>query len=117
MTAIEKRNFIRLESLNLLDYLIIDKQGMYTTHSMGRTLDVSENGIKLETDKEINLGDSLVITIGLEEDLIDLFADVTHVEKTNNRYNSGLEFIDISEEGKRIFQKYTDAFLKMFPKK
>lgn len=113
MAPLEQRKYIRLDSLNLLDYLIIDKQGMQTTHSMGRTLDISENGLKLETDKEVCVGDTLVITIGLEEDLIDLMADVTHVEKAGNRYNSGIEFVDISAEGKRIFEKYTEAFLKM----
>ena len=86
---------------------------MQTTHSMGRTLDISENGLKLETIQEISTGDTLVITIGLEEDLIDLTADVTHVEKAGDRYNSGIEFIDITGEGKRIFEKYTEAFLKM----
>ena len=110
MAVTEKRQYIRLESINLLDYLIIDKEGMQTTHSMARTLDISENGLKLETDKEISLGDTLLITIGLEEDLIDLMADVTHVEKEGNRYQAGIEFIDIKDEGRRIFKKYTKAF-------
>jgi PilZ domain len=113
MAPIEQRKYIRLESLNLLNYLVIDKDGMQTTHSMGRTLDISENGLKLETDKEICLGDTLVVTIGLEEDLIELMANVTHVEKAGSWYHSGIEFVDISEEGKRIFEKYTEAFLKM----
>ena len=117
MTAKEQRKNTRLESLNLLDYLIIDKQGMQTIHSMGRTLDVSDNGIKLETDTEINIGDTLLITIGMKKDLIDLTANVSHVEKIGNKYNSGLEFVDISEEGKHIFHKYTEAFLKVFPRK
>ncbi len=113
MAPIEQRKYIRLDSLNLLDYLIIDKEGMQTTHSMGRTLDISENGLKLETIQEICKGDTLIITIGLEEDLIDLTADVTHVEKAGDRYNSGIEFIDITADGRRIFEKYTEAFLKM----
>lgn len=116
MSPREQRKYIRLESLNLLDYLVIDKQGMQTTHSMGRTLDISENGLKLETTTEIFLGDTLLITVGLEDDLIDLMADVTHVETAGDRYHSGVEFVDISAEGKRIFQKYAEAFLKNFSK-
>lgn len=104
-----------MESLNLLDYLVIDKQGMQTTHSMGRTLDISENGLRLETNAELCQGDTLLITVGLEDDLIDLMADVTHVEKAaEDRYHSGVEFVDISNEGERIFRKYTEAFLKRF---
>ncbi|MEN8199982.1 MAG: PilZ domain-containing protein [Thermodesulfobacteriota bacterium] len=114
MSPREQRKYIRLESLNLLDYLIIDKGGMQTTHSMGRTLDISENGLKLETSAEVAMGDTLLITIGLEDDLIDLVADVTYVETAGDRYHSGVEFVDISEEGRRIFNKYTDAFLERF---
>lgn len=114
MSPKEKRKYIRLGSLNLLDYLIIDKEGRQTTHSMGRTLDLSENGLRLETTNEICIGDTLLITVGLKDDLIDLMADVTHAEKVDDRYHSGVEFIDISDEGERIFNKYTDAFVKRF---
>jgi len=113
MTPREQRMYIRLDSLNLLDYLIIDKHGMQTTHSMGRTLDISENGLKLETHDKISQGDTIILTIGLEEDLIDLMAEVTHVEKAADQYHSGIEFVDISDDGRRIFSKYTAAFLKM----
>lgn len=113
MTSTEHRHFIRKQSLHLLDYLIIDNNGLQTTYSMGRTLDVSENGIKLETTQKISKGDTLLITIGLEDDLIDLRGEVIHTEDLDKRYITGVEFRDISEEGKRIFKKYAEAFHSM----
>ena len=110
----EKRHFIRLDSLHLLDYLIIDQEGRQTTYSMGRTLDVSENGLKLETTQPISKGDTLVITVGLEDDLIDLKGVAKHCEEESGRYTTGIEFLDISPEGKRVFKKYTEAFKKHF---
>lgn len=110
----EKRHFIRLDSLHLLDYLIIDQEGRQTTYSMGRTLDVSENGLKLETTQPIAQGDTLLITVGLEDDLIDLTGEIKHCEESSNRYITGIEFSDISDEGKRIFKKYTEAFIRHF---
>jgi c-di-GMP-binding flagellar brake protein YcgR len=110
MTTTEQRHFIRKNGLHLLDYLIIDQNGLQTTYSMGRTLDVSANGLKLETTKKIEKGDTLLITVGLEDDLIDLRAEVVHTEQAAQRYITGIEFQDISEEGKRIFKKYAEAF-------
>lgn len=110
----EKRHFIRLDSLHLLDYLVINEEGEQTTYSMGRTLDVSANGLKLETIQPISTKDTLLITIGIEDDLIDLTGTVKHCEKADDRYTSGIEFASISEEGQRIFKKYTEAFKKHF---
>lgn len=113
MTATEHRNFIRKNALHLLDYLVIDQHGQQTTYSMGRTLDVSENGLKLETTHQISKGDSLLITVGLENDLVDLRGEVMHSEVHDEQYVTGIEFQDISEEGRRIFKKYTEAFRSM----
>lgn len=110
MSPTEQRRFIRKNALHLLDYLVFDSNGLQTTYSMGRTLDVSANGIKLETTKQIAKGDTLLITVGLEDDLIDLRGEVVHTESADNRYITGIEFQDISEEGRRIFKKYAEAF-------
>ena len=112
-TSKEHRHSIRKSSLHLLDYLIIDKNGLQTTYSMGRTLDVSENGLKLETTQKISKGDTLLITVGLEDDLVDLRGEVIHTEILDERYITGIEFQDIPVEGRRIFKKYAEAFHSM----
>ncbi len=112
-TSTEHRHSIRKNSLHLLDYLVIDKNGLQTTYSMGRTLDVSENGLKIETTEPISKGDTLLITVGLEEDLVDLRGEVVHTEILDERHITGIEFRDISAEGKRIFKKYAEAFRSM----
>lgn len=106
----EKRNFIRLDSLHLLDYLIIDREGKQTTYSMGRTLDVSEHGLQLEITQPVRVGDTLLITVGLENDLIDLIGEVKYAKEVSKRYIAGIEFSDIGEEGLRILKKYIVAF-------
>ena len=114
MNKSEHRNYIRLDSLHLLDYLIIDRDGRQTTYSMGRTLDVSEHGLKLEVTHAVSPGDSLLLTVGLENDLIDLTGEVLHCKKNANRYILGIEFSDISDKGMLILNKYIKAFKKHF---
>lgn len=113
MTSTEHRHFIRKNSLHLLDYLVTDRHGLQTIYSMGRTLDVSENGLKLETTEPLSKGDTLLITVGLEDDLVELRGEVVHTEIIDERHVAGIEFQDISVDGRRIFKKYTEAFRSM----
>ena len=93
MTHGEKRKFIRWDSIHLLDYLVIETDGSEGRYSMGRTLDVSLNGLKLETSYELPEEAELEITVGLEEDLIDLIGRVVYQSDALNE-DSG---IDLSE--------------------
>ena len=106
----EKRKFIRLDSLHLLDYIVTHSDGKVGRYSMGRTLDVSINGLKLETVYSLSTLESLEITVGVEEDLIDLKARITYTEQSGDRFISGLEFIKMSTEGRRVLRRYIDAF-------
>jgi hypothetical protein len=113
MTSAEHRKFIRKNALHLLDYLVIDKNGLQTTYSMGRTLDVSENGLKLETTQPISKDDTLLITVDLDDELVELRGEVVYTEDLDQRHITGIEFQDISAIGKKIFKKYTEAFQSM----
>ena len=106
----EKRKFIRWDSLHLLDYVVTHPDGKVGRYSMGRTLDVSINGIKLETIYSLSTAQSLEITVGVEEDLVDLEARITYTHQAEDRFISGLEFVKMSTEGRRILRRYIDAF-------
>ena len=75
-----ERRYVRMESLNLLDYVLVDEKGEILARAMGRTLNISEKGILLETHIKFEPGQLLLITIGLEEDLVDFKGLVKHAE-------------------------------------
>ena len=106
----EKRKFIRLDSLHLLDYIVLDRDRIQGRYSMGRALDVSLNGIKMETTYPLSSEDTLEITVGIEDDLVDLEGRITYTKQQNDRYVSGIEFVRMSGEGRRVFRRYTEAF-------
>jgi len=110
MTPAEKRKFLRLDSLHLLDYLIVDNDGNEGDYSMGRTLDVSVNGIKMETVHSIPDQSRLIITLGIEENLVDITASIIHTEQAENRYVSGIEFNKVSADDRAILRQYVDEF-------
>lgn len=112
MTHREQRKFIRFDSLHLLDYIVLDEQGNPGIYSMGRTIDVSIDGIKLETTTPFKADTRLLITVGIEDDLVDLEGRTTHASPHDGRYVSGVTFLKITKEGRRVFTKYVDAFRK-----
>ena len=110
MTPAEKRKFQRFDSLHLLDCLAVDKAGNEGEYSMGRTLDISINGIKMETIQKIPMEDSLLITLGVEDDLVNISGKPIHSTKADNRYISGIEFSKVNAEGRALLRQYIDDF-------
>lgn len=110
MKPAEKRKFIRQDSLHLLDYLVVDAEGKTGTYSMGRTLDISLNGMLMETVYPIPDNSSLVITLGIEEDLMDISGTLTHTTPSAGRYASGIEFLKVDKKGRKVLQHYIEIF-------
>jgi hypothetical protein len=106
----EQRKFIRYDSLHLLDYIELDEEGNPGTYSMGRTIDVSIDGIKLETTTPFKADTRLLITLGIEDDLVDLEGQTTHAHPLDGRYFSGITFLKITKNGRRVLAKYVEAF-------
>ena len=108
----QQRKFIRYDALHLLDYLVLDEEGQAGAYSMGRTIDVSIDGLKLETIYPLKTDTRLLITVGLEDDLISLEGETTHTFPSDGRFISGITFLKITKDGRRILTKYVEAFRK-----
>lgn len=113
MSDNDKRKFERTDSLNILEYVILGEDGEPTGAGMGRTLNVSENGLLLETNNLLNPDQLLVITIGLKEHMVELKGKVTHVDTCSDKtFCSGIEFQEIDENGKRVLDTFLEAHKK-----
>jgi c-di-GMP-binding flagellar brake protein YcgR len=117
MTEKEKRKFIRIDSLNL-SYVLVDGSKDDEKQTMGRTLDVSEAGIRLETAVPVEMDSTLMMTIGLEEELVDIKGRVVHSSKgEGERYQLGVEFFEKDEKTSKILKKFIAAFQRQRLKK
>jgi len=110
MTAKKNRKHERVASLNLLHFTgyrndVIIKQGM------GRTLDVSESGILLETHFLMELQDQLSLTIGLEDDLVEMKGRVVYCnEEEGGKFKVGIEFFEVDEKALQMLEQYIVLF-------
>lgn len=106
----DKRKFIRVNSLNL-SYVLVDGEGDADRQTMGRTLDVSEAGLRLETHLAVDIGSHLILSIGLEDDLVDIEGHVIHSGKNRDgKYELGIEFKSPDEATRNSLKKFIKAF-------
>ncbi len=116
MSDSERRRYIRPESLNLLDYLVVDEQGRQGVYSMGRTLNISVGGILMETHIPLPAGQQVMITMGLEEELIDVMGRIIHSTRgQDNMYHNGIEFFHVPDADRHILYRYVELFHERFP--
>jgi hypothetical protein len=110
MTIKEKRRHERVASLNILHFTgykndVIIKQGM------GRTLDVSESGILLETHFLMEMQDRLSLTIGLEDDLVEMKGKVVYChEEEGGKFKMGIEFFEVDNNALQVLKQYIVLF-------
>ena len=112
MTTKDKRMHPRIRSLNLLSYVCVDENNDVLKQGMGRTLDVSEGGIQLETHVPIDSQCTVLLTIAVEDDLMtDINGRVVYSKAGKvGRFECGIEFEEGSEATLRILKKYIKAF-------
>jgi c-di-GMP-binding flagellar brake protein YcgR len=107
----ERRRYPRIESLNLIAYACMDESGKVINQGMGRTLNVSETGLLLETYYPLECEDVMLLGVGIKDELIDIRGQVIHNAMNNDgKHVSGIEFIKIDKRSSEILKQYIEAF-------
>ncbi|MEI8356596.1 MAG: PilZ domain-containing protein, partial [Deltaproteobacteria bacterium] len=57
-------------------------------------------------------GQILMITIELEEELLEIGGRIIHVEPSLENFHSGVEFLQMDAKGERVLKNYLAAFKK-----
>ena len=101
----EQRRSRRIRSLNLTSYTPKKDDKQEYIISIGRTLDVSEGGAKVETHRELDVGTELDLDIAIEDRVISAKGVVVHVvPQKNGLFGTGIRFTSISEEDIRYLK-------------
>ena len=109
MTSENKRKHERIQSLNL-SYICLDENANIIKQGMGRTLNISESGILLETHFPIEPEHVVQLTISLEEDLLDLKGKPAHVRSCDDgKYEVGIQFIELDQNACDLLKKFVSS--------
>jgi len=105
-----KRKHERYAALNL-SYICEDKDGDVLYEGMGRTMNVSEGGMLLETSCYITPGNHLTLEVALEDALINLRGRVVYCnEQQEKKFYTGLALVEPDVGNQAIL----DHFIKIF---
>jgi len=111
MKTNEKRHHPRISALNLISYSCIDETDRVVAQGMGRTLNVSEDGILLETHVAVDPNYFVLLAIGLEDEVVNIKGRVIHsASGKDEKFEAGIEFIKTDETAINILNKYIQAF-------
>lgn len=111
MATDNKRQYPRFDSLNLLAYNVYDQDNALVQQGMGRTLNVSMSGILLETHVHVPPDNVVALTIGLEDNLIEIRGKAVYSREGQEKmYETGIEFVEYSENQKAILTEFIKAF-------
>jgi hypothetical protein len=100
----------RLETLNLVSFIHRDADDRVDLQSVGRTLDLSEGGILLETPQPVPAGNNVVdITLGIREHVIHTLGEIVHQRVLENgNFGIGIAFSNLSSEDSLAIKNFLD---------
>jgi hypothetical protein len=111
MAGTQRRKWDRKDTLNLVDYIILGEAGVFIRRGMGRTRNVSEGGLLLETHRALKEGEEVLITLGLKENMVRLRGRVVHQAPPTDEYRhcAGVKFTHMSKDDTTTLKDYISA--------
>ena len=106
-----RRKYPRLKICNPISYDSVDKEGNLLDQNMAIALDVSQNGILLETHKKIEVKTILLLFVDLENELIEIPGTVVFsIKKKDMKFKSGINFQGTREQNVLFAKKVIQAY-------
>ena len=110
----ERRKDARINSFNLLSLDCIDENGTKVMQNMGRTLNVSESGILLETSKQIPMNYTVILNVGFQEDIVAILGKAIYSKQNENKkFSTGIKFVQMDNDSLLMLKKYIRKFNEM----
>jgi hypothetical protein len=99
MCAADRRKFPRVRTDNPITYALINEKGSKIGQGIGRSINVSQSGMLLETCEYIGSKYIFLVTTDLEENLVEIVGKVVFSrEVSKSVFNSGIHFMGDHED-------------------
>jgi hypothetical protein len=111
MKKLDRRKFPRIKVCNPVAYDCMDKNGVLVDQNMGIALDISQNGILLETAQMIQQKNIYLVFVDLEENMTRIIGSVVFsVKNKDGNYKSGINFQGDADENIAFATKLIEAY-------
>lgn len=106
----ERRRAPRVKVLSLVSVDQRDESGTLTALTVGRTLDLSRLGMRLEMSHPLPLRSRVRLTVALAERIITVHGQVRYVNESDQLTCSmGIEFVELSAEEGEALEEFLQA--------
>lgn len=106
----ERRKQTRIESINLVSVDRFDEKGFRADLAVGRSLDLTTDGARLELAHPLPLRARVSLGFALEDQVVELEAKVVFVQELDGtRCAMGLEFVDASDEDRAAITSFLES--------
>jgi hypothetical protein len=110
---IEKREHNRVKTGNDLIYVAFDENGRPLERGEGKTLDISQGGLKMVTRRPIKAQHILLMTINPKNEYMRIKGNVVFcIEKTPKAFVVGVRFLDKNEKVRAVVVNMIKVFNK-----
>ena len=108
---VDLRKCPRVNTINLISHVSIDQTGKWISQGLSMALDISRNGILLETTYPIESGRLSMMTVDVDSNLIEIKGELIYCSKSyTEMYHSGIKFIDTDEQ----VTKFVTQIIKVY---
>ncbi len=108
-SADHERHDPRIKNLNLVQVSRFNEEGFHADLATGRTLDISQGGIRLELHHPLPLRTLVALTLALGDELLEIQGKVVYLEEIDDeRCAMGIQFRDMDEKAKQALDGYLD---------
>ena len=106
-----RRKYPRIKICNPISYDCVDAEGHLLDQSMAIALDVSQNGILLETSQKIESKTISLLFVDLNSEFIEIPGTVVFsIQKKDLKFKSGINFQGTSEANLLFAKKVIEAY-------
>ena len=114
MTFVEKRKHPRVDINNLVSYRCMDDSGNRTKEGRGKSVNISQGGILIETHDPFEWQDVLLLFIDIEDESVSIKGKVVYCNAANfGKFRTGIQFLETNEKIVTFVIKLLETYSKL----
>lgn len=114
MRFVEKRKHPRVDINNLVSYRCWDDNGNETKEGRGKSVNISQGGILIETYDPFEWQDILLLSIDIEDELVSIKGKVIYCNAANfGKFRTGIQFLETNEKIVTFVEGLLETYSKL----
>jgi len=114
LTFVEKRKHPRVNINNLISYRRMDDSGNQTKEGRGKSINISQGGILIETHDPFEWQDIIRLFIDIEDESVNIKGKVVYCNAANfGKFRTGIQFLETNEKIVSFVIKLLETYSKL----